>query len=66
MRTTLDVDEDLLKAIMALTKEKSKGKAVSKALQEFVRAKHIARLRSKWGKTDLVDNRYALRHVEPR
>ena len=66
MRTTLDVDEKLLKAVLALTKEKSKGKAVNKALEEYVRKRRIEELRAMAGTIDLVDNWYALRHREPR
>ena len=66
MRTTLDVDKDLLDEVTSLTGEKSKGKAVSKALREYVRRKRIQELRDMAGTIDLVDNWYELRHMEPR
>lgn len=66
MRTTLDIDKKLLEDVVALTGEKSKGRAVSKALEEFIRKKRIEELRAMLGTIDLVDNWYELRHMEPR
>ncbi|MBI2935390.1 MAG: type II toxin-antitoxin system VapB family antitoxin [Chloroflexi bacterium] len=66
MRTTLDIDEKLLEKVVALTGEKSKGKAVNKALEEYMRHKLIEELRAMLGTVDLVDNWYELRHMEPR
>lgn len=66
MRTTLDIDPKLLEEITKLTQEDNRSKAVKKALEEYIRAKRIADLRSMLGKLDLVDNWYELRHAEPR
>lgn len=66
MRTTLDIDEKLLEDVVALTGEKLKRRAVSKALEEWVRQKRVQKLRAMLGKVDLVDNWYELRHAEPR
>ncbi len=66
MRTTLNVDEALLEEVVVLTGEKSKGKAVSKALKEYIRRRRIQELRDMAGTIDLVDNWYELRHMEPR
>ena len=66
MRTTLDIDEKLLAKVVALTGEKSKGKAISKAIEEFIRKRRIEELRAMAGTIDLVDNWYELRHMEPR
>ena len=66
MRTTLDVDENLLSEVVSLTGEKTKGKAVSKALAAYIRDRRIQELRGMLGNTDLVDNWYELRHMEPR
>ena len=66
MRTTLDVDEHLLSEVVSLTGEKTKGKAVSKALAAYVRHRRIQELRGMLGTTDLIDNWYELRHMEPR
>ena len=66
MRTTLNVDEKLLSEVVSLTGEKTKGKAVSKALAAYVRSRRIQELRGMLGTTDLIDNWYELRHMDPR
>ena len=66
MRTTLDVDEKLLEGVLEVTGEKSKSKAVSKALEEYIRRKRIQELRDMAGTIDLADSWYELRHMEPR
>ena len=37
MRISVDIEEDILKEVMALTGEKSKSPALAKAVTEFVR-----------------------------
>ena len=66
MRTTVDIDGKLLDRVIALTGEKSKSKAVCRALEEYVRRQSIEELRAMAGTIDLVDNWYELRHMEPR
>lgn len=66
MRTTLHVDPGLLKAVVASTREKNKGKAVSKALEEYGRRKRIEELRAMAGRIDLVDNLEELEELEIR
>ena len=43
MRTTLDIDEGLLRDVLRLTGERSKSRAVNKALEDYLRS---ARLRA--------------------
>ena len=65
MRTTLDLDEKLLDNVVRMTGEKSKSKAVAKALEEYTRAELIADLRAARGKLDLdLDDWWELRHRE--
>jgi Arc/MetJ family transcription regulator len=66
MRTTLDIDEKLIETVVALTGEKSRGKAVSKALEEYIRKKRVDELRAMAGTIDLADNWYEMRHMDPR
>ena len=66
MRTTLDVDEKLLSEVVSLTGEKTKGKAVSKALAAYVRNRRIQELRGMLETTDLIGNWHEVRHMEPR
>ena len=64
MRTTLDVDPDLLDAVVATTGERSKTKAVNKALEEYVRRKRVAELREIAGNIALVNNLRELEALE--
>lgn len=64
MRTTLDVDADLLDAVVETTGERSKSKAVNKALEEYVRRKRVAELREIAGNIDLVNNLRELEALE--
>ena len=64
MRTTLDVDEKLMDTMLKMTGEKSKSKAVNKALKDFIRRKSIDDLRAMAGKIDLIDNWRELEELE--
>ncbi len=57
MRTTLDVDEKLLKDVVTATGEKSRSRAVNRALLEYVRGKKIDELRAMAGKIWIEDTR---------
>ena len=50
MRTTLDIDAELIKKVMKATGAPSKGKAVGIAMKEFLRAKQREAL------SDLIGN----------
>jgi len=50
MRTTLDIDEDLLKNVIRATGAPSKKRAIETALREFLRAKRLREL------SELIDN----------
>ena len=65
MRTTLDIDESLIDDVVKVTREKSKSKAVSKALKDYLRNDRIKRLLALEGKLDLdLDDWYEFRHAE--
>ena len=64
MRTTLNIDDETLREVVKETGEKSKSKAVTKALQEYMRLKHFAELRAIAGNIDLVDNLKELEEAE--
>ena len=55
MRTTLDIDSKLLDSVVSATGEKSKSRAVSAALKEYIRRKHVQELIDSWG-TIIVDD----------
>jgi Arc/MetJ family transcription regulator len=50
MRTTLNIDPELLERVVAETGEKNKSRAVDRALEEFLRRKAIERLLAARGK----------------
>ncbi len=65
MRTTLNIDRKLLEAVVTLTRERNKGKAVNKALEDYVRQARIEKLLGLLGKLDLdLDDWYEFRHME--
>lgn len=53
MRTTLSLDDRLIKELMELTKAKTKTEAIHLAISEFVRQKKIEGLLSLEGKIHL-------------
>ena len=66
MRTTLNIDPDLLDDVVEITGEPSKTKAVSKALDAYVRRARINELRAMAGKFVLRDTREEQRVAERR
>jgi Arc/MetJ family transcription regulator len=66
MRTTLNIDPDLLDDVVEITGEHSKTRAVSKALDAYVRRARINELRAMAGKFVLHDTREEQRAAERR
>lgn len=65
MRTTLEIDDKLLKEAEKLTGEKSPTKAVNRALEEFIHQRRVQRLLAALGSRSLdLDDWYELRHRE--
>ncbi|MDO8616255.1 MAG: type II toxin-antitoxin system VapB family antitoxin [Dehalococcoidia bacterium] len=50
MRTTLNIDPKLLEKVVAITGERNKGKAVDRAMDEFLRRKAVEKLLAARGK----------------
>ena len=55
MRTTLDIDDELLDKVVEATGERTKSGAVNAALKEYIRRKHVQELVDSWGKI-IVDD----------
>jgi len=53
MRTTLDLPENLLNKAMELAHTKNKTRTITLALQELIRKRNIAKLKTYKGKVDL-------------
>ncbi len=54
MRTTVDVDEKLIKEVMELLGVSTKRAAINRSLEELIRQKRRERLQAKLGKLDLA------------
>ena len=55
MRTTLNIDTELLDDVLEATGERTKSKAVNAVLKEYIRQKRIKEWIDSWGKI-IVDD----------
>ncbi len=55
MRTTLNIDSELLEDVLETTGERTKSKAVNAALKEYIRRKRVQEWIGSWGKI-IVDD----------
>ena len=55
MRTTLDIDERLLSAVVKATGERSRSKAIQKVMEEYMRRRAIDELRDSAGRIGIDD-----------
>lgn len=53
MRTTLEIDEELMKRALALTKAKTKREVIRRSLEALIRQQRIERLLGKLGRFPL-------------
>ncbi len=53
MRATLNISDDLIKEVQEVSGEKSKTKAITVAMQEFIRQRKIKELISMRGKVQI-------------
>ncbi len=56
MRTTLNIDDLLLKKLLEVTHQKSKTKAITIAIKDYLKKKHIKKILSYQGKLDIENN----------
>lgn len=66
MRTTLNIDEGLLDQVLEATGEKTKSKAVSEALGDYIRRIKIEELRAMAGSALIEDTRPAQKDADAR
>jgi Arc/MetJ family transcription regulator len=64
MRTTVDLPEELMSDLMALSKTRKKKDAVRVALEEFVRRKKVEKLLALPGKIEISDVTAELERME--
>ncbi len=64
MRTTIDLPEELLTDLMAVSQSRKKKEAVRIALEEFVRRKKMEKLLDLPGKIPIIDVSESLEAME--
>ncbi len=64
MRTTLDIEKEVLDEVTRLTGERKKSKAVNEALKDYVRRKKLEKLVQLFGKVDIEEDWRKLRDGE--
>jgi len=61
MRTTVDINEKLLKEAWQLVRPKSKRELIDHSLEELVRGERLKRLVSRFGRTPMISRAALLR-----
>ncbi len=56
MRTTLNIDDILMEKLLEATRQKSKTKAITIAIKDYLKKKHIKKILSYQGKLDIENN----------
>ena len=64
MRTTLNLDDEIVTEIVGLTGAKNRSQAINLVLQEFVKRKRMQKLLELRGKLHLDNNWKRLREME--
>ena len=64
MRTTLDLNEDLVTELMKATQAKTKTEAIHIAMADLIRRKNLERLKALKGKVNIAYVRPAQRRAE--
>lgn len=64
MRTTLDIDDALMEALLARHPGVSKRRAVEAAIREYLKHDTVARIRALAGKLDIEDVSAELRRID--
>lgn len=64
MRTTLSLDDRLIKELMEVTGAKTKTEAIHLAISEFIRRKKLEGLKALSGKIHIADNWQELEELE--
>ncbi len=64
MRTTINLDPALVEEVMNMTGERNRGKAVNRALEEFIRRQKIEELIAMAGKIEIEDNLEEMEELE--
>ncbi|MCK4309306.1 MAG: type II toxin-antitoxin system VapB family antitoxin [Candidatus Atribacteria bacterium] len=63
MRTTINIDKRLLEEALKLTNARTKKELINLSLKEFVRRRHLEKLKKRLGKCDLNLNLSSLEEM---
>lgn len=66
MRTTLNLDDKMVKEAMRITGSRSKAEAINRVLSEFIRYRKLEELKALSGKVRIADNWQELEEAELR
>jgi hypothetical protein len=66
MRTTLDIDDSLLRGLMARHPDETKTRAIERAIRSYLRRDAVAKLRAMAGTIDAQDLSAELRRIDRR
>ncbi len=61
MRTTIDIDDKLIKEAWEILRPKSKRELVERSLREIIRREHMKRLISRFGRMSMISRAELLR-----
>ena len=64
MRTTLNIDDFLINKLLECTHEKSKTRAITIAIKEYLKKKNLEKILSYQGKLDIENNWQQLEEEE--
>jgi len=64
MRTTLNLDDELVKNVMNMTNESNRSEAIRVALAAYIKMKNKEKLLALRGQVDIEDNWESLRALE--
>ena len=63
MRTTIDIDKNLIEEALKLSKISTKKELINLSLKEFVRRRHLEKFKKRLGKCDLNLNLSSLEEM---
>lgn len=61
MRTTIDINDSLMKEAWSMLRPKSKRQLIERSLEELIRREHLKRLAGRLGRTPVISRGALLR-----
>lgn len=66
MRTTLNIDDDLIQEVMRFTKSENRSEAIRIALKSYIRQQELRQIRAMRGTMDIDDSWRELRALDTK